>query len=90
MTQKITDVITLLEYADKFKLDAKRLRRLARKNEFPGEYTPFKWGGKNGLWAIDADAPAIVLPPKSQRGSRRADGRQRHIVFVNATELTAI
>ena len=90
MSQKITDVITLGEYAERHALDVKRLRRAARKNEFPGEYTPFKWGGKNGLWAIDATAPEIVLPPKSQRGARRADGRQRHIVFATVTELVAV
>jgi hypothetical protein len=86
----ITNVVTLKTYAAKHGLDAKRLRRLARKNEWPNAVKPFKFGGKNGVWAIDADAPVIVLPPKSQRGTRRPDGRQRYIVFANVTELTAI
>ena len=86
----ITNVITLGEYADKYDMDAKRLRRIARKNEFPGDVQPVKWGGKNGRWAIDANAPAVELPAKSARGARRPDGRQRHIVYCNTVELTAI
>lgn len=84
---KITNVVTLSEYADKHDLDVKRLRRLARKNEFPGNVQPFKFGS---IWAIDATAPAVTLPDKSKRGTRRPDGRQRFIVYVNADELDAI
>lgn len=84
---KITNVITLAEYANKHELDAKRLRRLARKNEFPGEHVPFKFGS---IWAIDATAPAITLPDKSERGQRRPDGRQRFIVFGDVHEMDAV
>lgn len=81
---KITDVITLKQYANKYELDGKRVRRLARKNEFPGEFVPFKFGN---VWAIDANAPKITLPAKSTRGNRREDGRQRFIVYANAVEF---
>jgi hypothetical protein len=83
---QITNVITLAEYANEHGLDAKRLRRLARKSEWPDAgNVPFKFGN---IWAIDADAPSITLPPKSTRGARRADGRQRYIVFIN-THVTS-
>lgn len=88
---KITNVVTLKQYADKHELDVKRLRRLARKNEWPdADNAPFKFGGEHGLWCVNATAPAITLPAKSERGSRRSDGRQRYIVYVNNAELTAI
>lgn len=89
MTQ-ITNVVTLKQYAEKHELDVKRLRRTARKNEWPNDNGPFKFGGDDGIWAIDVDAPAITLPDKSARGTRRPDGRQRYIVYVNHDELTAI
>jgi hypothetical protein len=85
---KITNVITLAQYANKHGLDVKRLRRLARKSEWPIDPVPFKFGGKNGIWCIDADAPAVELPVKSTRGTRRVDGRQRYIVFIN-THVTS-
>jgi hypothetical protein len=84
---KITNVITLAEYATLHGLNVKRLRRMARKFEWPVDNGPFKFGN---IWAIDADAPCVVLPPKSARGARRADGRQRYIVFIDATEHDAI
>jgi hypothetical protein len=88
---KFTNVITLTEYAETHGLDVKRLRRIARNGDWPDAgNAPFKFGGKNGVWAIDADAPCVVLPPKSARGTRRPDGRQRYIVFCNTTEHTAI
>lgn len=87
---QITNVVTLKQYANKHGLDGKRLRRLARKNEWPNDNGPFKFGGDDGIWAIDTDAPAIVLPDKSTRGTRRADGRQRFVVYANKTELATV
>lgn len=88
---EITNVITLAEYATHHKLDATRLRRVARQFNWPGDVKPFKFGGKTGgLWCIARSAPAIVLPDKSTRGARRADGRRRHIVFANTVELNAV
>jgi hypothetical protein len=90
---QITNVITLSEYAKLHGLSIKRLRRIARKNEFPGDVQPFKFGdtnGRGGVWAIDANAPGVVLPAKSTRGTRRPDGRQRYIMFANDAELAAI
>ena len=84
---KITNVITLAQYANKHGLDAKRLRRIARKNEWPNDNGPFKFGN---VWAIDTTAPAVELPAKSQRGNRRPDGRQRYTVFANTVELASI
>jgi hypothetical protein len=91
------NVITLNEYATANDMDIKRLRRLARAGEFPGDVQPFKFGdtnGRGGVWAIDANAPPIMLPEKSTRGARRADGRQRYIVFIDthttSTEHAAI
>ncbi|MCK4816473.1 hypothetical protein KA005_11955 [bacterium] len=88
---KITNVITLKQYAETHGFDPKRLRRIARNGEFPGDVQPFKFGdtnGRGGVWAIDANAPKITLPDKSERGARRADGRQRYIVFVD-THVTS-
>lgn len=81
---KITNVEILKTYAKKHGLDASRLRRLARKNEWPNDNGPFKFGGDDGIWVINTDAPAIVLPEKSQRGNRRDDGRQRYVVYAHA------
>ena len=90
MSKRISDVITLGEYAERHGLDVKRLRRLARKSEFPGDVAPFKWGGKNGLWAIDATAPVVELPDKSARGNRRDDGRQRYVFYGTPMEHGAV
>ncbi len=83
----ITNVITLKQYAETHKLDYTRVRRMARKNEFPGDIQPFKFGD---VWAIATGTPAITLPPKSERGNRRDDGRQRFVVYANTVELVAI
>jgi hypothetical protein len=85
---QITNVETLAEYAERHGLEIGRLRRLARNDKWPTvDHKPFKWGKQ---WAIDTDATAITLPDKSTRGTRRPDGRQRHIVYANTVELTAI
>lgn len=86
----ITNVITLKQYANEHGLCVKRLRRIARKHDWPNDVKPFKFGGDDGIWAIDANAPMVTLPAKSARGTRRPDGRQRYIVFANETELVTI
>lgn len=71
----LNNVVLLSDYAETHKLDYKRLRRMARKNEFK---QPFKFGSD---WMIDRDVPAPVIPPRKSR--TRSDGRTRFVVYIN-------
>lgn len=71
----LNNVELLSTYAERHGLDYKRLRRMARKNEFDA---PFKFGK---TWFIDADTPAPVIPERKRR--TRDDGRTRFVVYID-------
>lgn len=80
------NMVSLKSFCDKHGLDAKHARRLARKNAFAGAVLVL-----DKYWAIDADADVPVMPPVGTRGTQRADGRARYVVYVaDETELASI
>lgn len=74
----LSNVVLLSEYAERHNLDYKRLRRMARKHEFAA---PFKFGGKNGHWMVNADTPTPVIPERKSRV--RDDGRTRFVAYID-------
>jgi len=79
----IDGLVTLAEWCATNDVDVKMARRCARKNQWPDGYdAPQKLFG---VWVMDADAPAPKFPER-QRGTRRADGRRRFIVYLNDDE----
>ena len=78
----ITEVMRVSDWATMNQVDPKKAQRFARQGKLSGSFQT-KISGKT--WLIQKAAP-VPLGLSAPSGSRRADGRQKFVVFLNADE----